>query len=467
MTTPYAAHLRIGSHVWDVTTDDDPDYGPLAGLRHSWYARPDDGWPTQHDPTPLVFGVIVEAGTDFDDVDQGTTVHFTFTPDGYASPLVEFGGTVRDLTGYPHPRGMVYEITALDHLVALKEDYVTGGVVTDALVPPGTLWDHLLQPVAGSVGTGRRSDFASLPDPWGGQASRPATNPPTGATWAAPWNIYGSTWDVLTAILAVFLERRDAATGALYTPRYQRGVLTYQLDGSGDLLASRPFLGTWTYAGPLNAPLELALVDGVWTAAGGNVDGSLLATSGTRWARERLEPNVAILVDPVLGEFPPVTRPHTGPDVVRRMPSGMPPTFGESGDATWVVAGVENPDQWGTRFTLMAARDPGLVAGWFTLPTAMQTFIAVHDVDPRHTPTGSGTQAGMLSGASLVIPAGGDWRVDFTLRRTLPDADAFGTGGWTPAEAITIDQMATDHPTVTFANIDPTLTIDDALLIGE
>lgn len=462
--TSYAAHLRVGTHVWDVSTDDDPDYGPLAGVRFSWGARQDDGWPTQHEPTALVFGVIVETGTDFDDVDQGTLIHFTFTPSGYATPLLEFGGTVRDLTATPHPRGMVYNITALDHLTKLKEEYVTGGSVSDVLVPPGTLWAHLLAPSAGAIGTRRVADNAALPDPWGGQSSRPATNPPSGGSWGTPWTVLGTTWDVLTSVLATFTERRDAATSAPFTPLSQRGVLTYQLDANGDLLASRPFLGTWTQAGPRNAPYELVNVGGVWSAAGGNVDGCTLATAGTTWARERVEPNTAIVVHPTLGDVSKITRPHTGPDVVRRLPSEFPPTPGESSDPYWVVAGIDNPDQWGTRFYALAHTDPNMVAGWLTLPTAMQTLVAVHDIDPRHTPSGSGRQVGMLAGAALVIPPGGEWGVEFTLRRTLPDPNNTRTGGWIPTDAITWDELPAG---LTWNNIDPALTWDDIALIGD
>lgn len=453
--TTYSAHLRVGTHVWDIASGDDADYGPLASLRHSWDARQDDGWPTQHDPTALVFGVVVEEGTDFSDVDQGTVVHFTFTPDGYATPLVNYGGTVRDLTAYPHERGMVYEITAIDHLVKLAEDYLTTGIITNALVPPGTLWAHLLALYAGT-GTKRIKDNAALPDPFGGQSSKPATFPGSTGTWPAPWQITGSTWDVLRAVMSADTTRYDSTTGAPFTPLYQRGVLTYQLDANGDLLASRPFLGTWTQAGPINAPAELANVGGVWKRVGGNVDAGLVARQPTRWVRERVEPNV-VTTRTSLGAGATFTRPHTGPDVVRDILRVFPYPLGTEGtEPQWVVSGLENPNQWGTLFTVQAARDPDVVNGWFTLPTAMQTHVRLHGIKPAWTPDGSGVQEGLLSGVALVIVPGGDWRVDFTLRRTMPDQANPSTGGWT-TPGITWDQL---DPTMTWDQLDPTLTWD-------
>lgn len=454
--TPYAVHLRVGSHVWDVASGDDADYGPLAGLTHRWSpTREDGGWPVQHDPTPLVFGVIVEEGIDFSDVDQGTEVHFTFTPDGYAAPLVNWGGTVRDLTGYPHPRGMVYNITALDHLQSLKEDYESGFSSTAAV--PGGLWDVLAGPPAGTNGTRRVKDTATLPDPFGGQSSRPSTYPPTGSAWGTPFSIYGTTWDMMTQVATWGPEHRDAATGAIVGPRYQQAVLTYQLDAAGHLLPARPFLGVWATAGPSNAPRQLVNVGGVWKASGGNVDASLLAARGTEWSRQRVEPNVVILDG---SGSAPFTRPHAGPDITRHVTTGPPNA--NSGVPEWILSGVENTDQWSTGWVIRAARNPAAVKGWFTLPTAMQTMVVAYDIEPRHTPSGTGVQVGMLSSAELNIPSGGDWFVGFTLRRTLPNQDDPVTGGWTTPGLTWADFP----PTLTWADLDPTLTWADLYTIG-
>lgn len=458
----YTAHLRVGVHVWDVASTDAPEHGPLAGLRFSWGARQDDGWPTQHDPTALVFGVIVEAGTDFDEVDQGTVVHFTFTPEGYVTPLVTFGGTVRDLTAYPHPRGMVYEITALDHLVKLAEDYTVSAFIP-ANDPTADLWPKIIADAGGAGG---------------GEGIRPAlTDPFTGTDGPLPngfngitaYTIAGSAWQVLVGYMGVFLDRAGVTV-----PRFQRPLLTYRLDGAGNLDAAQPFQARWTSQGAANAPLSLVEVSpGVYGSGEGNVSAAVLRTDATVWSRQRIEPNRVDYTDPTsLSVFTHVrTPPGTGVPVIRS--TGGWWFEGNSTDAGWILAGEENPNQWGTEFALVAADAPELVAGWFTLPDAMRTAVACHGIDPRHTPDGSGAMFGMLAGAALVIPAGGRWEVRFTLRRTLPEWDDTyglsdpGYGHWATPEAITIDQVAAAHPALTFDALDPALTINDTLLIGD
>lgn len=456
--TAYTAHIRVGTHSWDIDSDDPAGYGPLAGLRCAWLAPQDEGWPTQHQPTELVFGIVVAAGDDFDDVDQGTTVHFTFTPAGYAAPLVNWGGTVRDLVGYPHDAGMVYQITAVDHLQALAEKYFTRAVVSQATTPPGTLWARLLQDanLNGSIGT-----TPALPDPWAGQASKPATNPPGGGSWAQDWTMEGSTWDVLRAVLNGSMERLDAATGAQYTPRYQRPVLTYKLDASGNLDAAQPFVGTWCPAGPRNAPLTLTAGPSGWIGDGGNVDAGVTATAPTQWVRERVEPNVVYL-----GSIK-FERPHTGPDIIRRMPATDPaaPFKLDVINPYWVVSGVEGADQWTSALEVVASEDPSVVAGWFTLPDAMRTLVAVDGIDTRHTPSGTDRAIGMLAQAALLIPAGGRWSVVFKLRRTLPDPnDTAGVGGWTVPDALAWSELP---PAMTWADFDPSLTWGNLYPIGD
>jgi hypothetical protein len=468
---PYAAHLRVGVHAWDVASTDDPAFGPLAGVKFTWQARQDDGWPTQHEPTVLVFGVVVEAGTDFDDVDQGTVVHFTFTPDGYASPLVTFGGTVRDLTATPHDRGMVYTITAVDYLQSLKEDYVISATVHNG-DPSSTLWPMLIGDAGGAgMGLGIRP---ALVDPFTG------TDGPVGSGFAgADYTITEApAWEVLTGYMGNFLDRAGATT-----PRFQRPILTYRLDGAGNLDAAQPYQARWTAQGHDNSPLSLVETSpGVWGAAGGNVDGCLLRTAGTVWMRQRVEPNRVVL-DADLGPFI-YTRPSTldpandvaAVEVTREMSGGW--WEGNATDPLWVLAGLDNPDQWGSVFSLVGSYDPAVVAGWFTLPTAMRIMVAAYDIDARHTPTGSGRMRGLLAGATLLIGPRGIWDVGFTLRRTLPDyldvyqhpifgTQDYGIGQWPLPQAITFDDLAVDYPGVTFANLDPALTFRDAELIGD
>lgn len=380
----YATHLRVGSHAWDVSTVDSPDYGPLAGLRFTWSARQDDGWPTQHEPTVLVFGVVVEAGTDFDDVDQGTPVHFTFTPDGYTGPLVEFGGTVRDLVGRPHPLGMVYNITAVDHLQALREDYTSHVTATNGEATT-VVWERMVQDADGAgAGIGTRP---YLPDPLAGDV------PPGNGWLGADLLLEGvNTWTLMRGIAAAYVTRPDTF------PVLMRALFTYVLDSGGNLDTAHPYEGTWVTHTP-TAATEL--------------DGGLLVTDAAEWSRPRIEPNR------VEGNGWAFERPHTGPDVVRVMADGTP-FMSDATDPGWVLAGVESPDQWSTALRLLAARDAALVADWFTLPAAMRVFVSIDNIDPRHTPTGSGVMEGLLSGASLTIPPGGSWFVDFTLRRALP-----------------------------------------------
>lgn len=457
MTTPttYATHLRVGSHTWDVDSNDPPAYGPLAGVRFTWDARQDDGWPTQHNPTVLVLGIIVPNGSDLDDVDQGTGVHFTFTPEGYAAPLVTFGGEVRDLTGTPHPLGMVYQLTAVDHLVKAKEEYTTSATI--ALGAPASEWWTALVQDASFSGIGTRP---AIVDPFSGD-TRPYQG--GGATPDAVVFDPGTpTWDALTGALARGLMRIPAPTGP-----YQRGVLTYRLDGAGNLDTAKPFQGTWVTQAPRNAPLELVEGPDGWTAGGGNAPASVTPTAGVTWSRERMEPNRTQDVGGIT-DGQTLERPHTGPDITRYLNTGGHRFLSDVTDRTWVLSGTDAPDQWTTTWTLAAARAPELVDGWFTLPHAMRTLVAVHGIDPRHTPSGTDRMLGMLGGASLVIPPGGDWRVTFRLRRTLPDRDDATTGGWgPPADAITWAELEATHPTLTAAALSPTLTWADAYLIGD
>lgn len=390
----YTTHLRVGAHSWDVSSDDEADYGPLAGLRFFWDARQDDGWPTQHNPTGLVFGIVVEAGIDFSDVDQGTAVHFTFTPAELDAPLVTFGGTVRDLSATPHPLGMVYAITAMDPLVALQEVHRVQVAIpaNGDMGGPDGLWARA---TSDTDGYGPRP---WVPDPFTGDV-KPADFP--GSTnGLTPLDMQDTAWAVWGGILASFPHKPGG-------PAYgqHRGVLTYNLDAEGNLDADQPYEGTWVARPTTDSPVV--------------VPGSLLPTGNTSWSRPRIEPNVVAVTDAVLGELPAVERPHTGVDVVRRM-TFTPGTYVGFTDPLWVVAGTESDDQWSTGLVLAAARDPELVAGWFTLPTAMRVFVRCEGVDPRHTPTGSGELVGLLAGASLVIPPRGDWFVSFTLRKTLP-----------------------------------------------
>lgn len=444
--TAYAAHVRVGVHSWDVTYDPDvdqtPDYGLLAGVRFSWQARQDDGWPTQHDPTVLTFGVIVAAGTDFDDVDQGTTVHFTFTPDGFASPLLTFGGTVRDLVGKPHELGMLYTITAVDHLKALAELYTTSAFIANG-EPTANIWTDVVKD-GNLTGEGTKP---FLPDPLSGD-TKPLTG--FGGFVFGDLTLVGSAWDVLTGIAQAATLKFGA------TPLYQRLVFTYQLAVSGELLAAKPFLGTWLPQGASNAPLELENGPNGWTVGGGNVDGCLMPTDAAEWSRQRIEPNVA------RSGGVSTIRPHTGPDIVRDVGTNNPRYLSDYTDPYWLVAGIEDPDQWRSELELAASEDPASVAGWFTLPTAMRIAVACRDIASRHTPSGRTSIVGMLGGASLTIRPGGSWRVGFQLRRTLPDRSQAGTGGWTePADALTYAQLAVSHPTLTYAQLDPALTYRD------
>jgi hypothetical protein len=406
----YLAHLRVGTHEWDISSADDPAYGPLAGLRHAWQARQDDGWPTQHDPTVTVFGVIVEAGTDFDDVDQGTDVHFVFTPDGYTTPLVNYGGTVRDLVGYPHERGMVYEITAVDHLQKLREDYTTVlNLPAESL--PADVWPTLIGDAGGVGGGIGTSPF--LPDPFTGD-----TYPGDFAGGSTgPWEIdsAGSAWDVMNGYLAVNTEKPGAV------PAAQRATLTYRLDAAGDLDDVQPFEATWS-------PLPTDDTPRV-------VPGRFLVTGATGWSRPRIEPNVVEVVDSDLGLVATVERPHVGVDVVRSMRQERGNYLTDLTNPYWVAAGTENVDQWSTQLLLQARQhtdgdddvlDATLVADWFTLPAAMSVYVQCQGIDNRHTPTGTDEIAGLLAGAALVIPPGGDWRIAFQLRRALPGP--LGTG---------------------------------------
>lgn len=470
---PYAAHLRVGAHSWDVASTDDPAFGPIAGLRFTWAARQDDGWPTQHDPTLLVFGVIVEAGTDFDDVDQGSVVHFTFTPTGYASPLVEFGGTVRDLTAAPHDRGMVYTITAVDHLQALKEDYTVAAFLANGASTAG-LWPMLVQDAGGAgMGIGIRP---ALTDPFTGTDA-----PPGGGFAGRDMNISGTGWDVLVGYMSVYTDRAGVTV-----PRFQRAILTYRLDGAGNLDAAQPYQARWTSQGHDNSPLSLVETSpGVWGLGGGNVDGCLLRTAGTVWARQRIEPNKVALTDPAFPDDPfvYVRASSTSPDAYDPPVDVVRDMSGEwwEGNVTapdWVLAGLDNPDRWGSVFSLVGSYDPAVVAGWFTLPSAMRIMVAAHGIDPRHTPTGTGRMLGLLAGATLLIGPRGIWDVGFTLRRTLPDyydvyphptfgPQDYGVGQWSLPEAITFADLDVEHPAVTFDDLDPALTFRDTELIGD
>lgn len=382
----YVAHLRVGDHSWDVTSADPADFGPIAALRCGWTAPENDGWPTQPSPSLLTFGVVVPQGTDFDDVDQGTWVHFTFTPDGYTTPLLEFGGDVRDLVARPVAQGMLYSMVAVDPLKRLDEDYVTS-----VFLPEGfamlDVWDEMVQDGGGSLGT-----EPALPDPLVGQ-DRPGSGGFVGPSEAGGITVQSSTWAALTG----FARAQPFRLGA--DPVRQRVILGYNLDAAGDLDAAAPFSGTYMAQG--SAELVTA-----------PVPANMVPTDGAEWSRPRIEPNVVTSDGYVMAE-----RAHTGPDIVLAQSSSDGFVFT---DPYWVIDGVEGPSQWSTALEVEAWKGPSVVAGWFDLPTALNTYVQVSGVDPRHTPDGSGVYEGLLASAALTIRAGRAWSVGFALRRTLP-----------------------------------------------
>jgi hypothetical protein len=374
--------ITVGAHSWTVNAGDPAGYGPLAGLRVGWAARQDDGWPTHPEPASCTFQVLTETADELADVDLGTPVHVVFTPTTAAAPLVEFGGIVRAATQVAHDLGQVTAINALDYTVLLAE--TPGPQLTTAQQTPQQRFELLENPVIidGSL-----------------------VNPPANPYPAA-------NTDVATGWYPALEAQRFASVLALlhHTLARQvspRMVLTQRLT-DGLLDPVRPWEAVPTPATTI--PIT--------------VNAGLLHTQPTSWTRDRSIPNV---VGYNLSDFPAVPdqvgsdidleleRPHPGtPDIRRNLAEGD----------TWpshVIAGQDGPSRWTTVLEVAGYLAPELPAGWFTQPDAQRHELTVPNIADRHNPNAPGDYVGLLAGAELTIPPGGQWLIRATLRRVLFD----------------------------------------------
>jgi hypothetical protein len=391
-TGGYAATITVGDHEWYVESDDPEGYGPLAGMRVGWTARQDDGWPTQHDPFQAVFGVIVEEGDDLSDLDIGQPVAIQLYTDADPDPLVKFGGTVRDLTALPHPRGMVYQVVAQDYLTELKVSPI------GAFLPSGSLTEDIWTGGSPATFSGlAMGDANSPPDPFD-----PPTVPYPGTgsagTLGSDITVDGTALDIWTR-----------AAGALAFPqawaapetRDMRVIFTPNLDADAALDPVKPWVAAYVLKDA--DPVE--------------IDADKVPTSSVEWRRQYIEPNRAVGIISEAGN----ERSHPGIPTITRYLDDTPGTIGDT-ISQWVVLGEEDlPSGWYSTFTVQAWRAPEVVVGWFTMPTAMNKYVVLTNVETRHNPTGTDTHAGMLSSATLVMDGAGRWRVDFTLRRSVPE----------------------------------------------
>lgn len=381
----YSLDLEVGGHTFTVEAGTPAELGTiLAGLRVGWTARQDDGWPTQHEPVSASFQVIVEEGIDFGDVDLGTPIYLHLVVDGVT--LCDFGGTIRDVTGVPHPRGMVYAIAALDYLVDLRA-YGIDAESPDEFDPFGDIWDALTD---GVVIDGALVGMPSLFDP----PSYPY--PGILGTWGSPTRtITGNdALELFTGWLG--------GPGVTGGPTGFRNIIVPNLDG-GVLDTDHPYVAVRALVG---------VGDTV------TLDAALVPTDAVAYRRQRLEPNRAEVYD--AGVLMSASeRAHTGATLTRRLETDedIPPT-----SASWIVDNLEDlENQWTTTLRVQAWRDPAVIAGWFTLPEAMRTLVNVTGIDPRHNPSGETTYAGMLGGAVLTMGPDARYWVDFTLRRSVPE----------------------------------------------
>lgn len=405
----FRVELELGAHSWTIERGDPFAYGPLLPLTMGWDI-PDtvDFFPTQANLTTLGFSVQCEEAAELADVVKGSTVTMRMyvSADPDADPWQTFDGVVTQLDGATVPPGtqaradageLDFRVTVFagddnarlaDVYVGYTDDWPVehiservericdeagityAGPILAGLGMVGWLRDR----VAGNTVSTLEALRSSLKDSADDYDSEP------------PFEFYGRyvfmyTHADTTLNMYVFRRRVFPVSGGVPTPG-----TTYTLDG-GLVVAA----GQWSkYPGPAAA---------AWVI----VDGTTFGTpAGVPYVRS------TSLFDTFDVPGDPVNHSATERD-----------NLGES----LLPDGSTALDGWSTRsLRYLAHLDPDPVTLWASRVPEVQatvTPVVITPLGPELELNDLDYLAGTLTGARLVIPAGGDFYLELRLRNEL------------------------------------------------
>lgn len=429
----WRTEVVIGPHTWTIDRDDvaDPDVpNILAGMSIGWktptrstydwrgqpapvgvftfqppHADPESGWPAQPEPWIAGIRILTDTAAETSDLDVGDKVWIRFYPDGPGEALlVTFAGRIREVTQDPVERQSedttprtITTVRAVDYTLDLT-DIPVDLTVTD-------LFEGWPSGVDGSTQVDRweqAAEYSGVP-----AVSDPPDYPEplrTGQMVGGPGS--GTAYTVLRSVAQ--------ATSAM---------LKANVDTSGDLDPDHPWVfDLWRPNIADGLVRQYVYTDGL-TIEGGDITGGGIPAvdvpiSLLSWARDTISPGFE----------------NGGP-------------YGFPLDGAWTANGL--------RYIGMDARR---VARWFILPEAMSTLVGISGLATYRNPRGVSYHSGRLSSATLIVGGAGDWVVDFSLIRTLPDAVI------TWEDTITWDEMPSD---ITWDDMDPGLTWGDMATVTE
>ncbi len=443
--------VEVGSHSYDVTFGDTPDYGVTLPLSFGWQV-PDgvDYFPTQRNPLSGGFGIVAPTLDDVRDIALGDLVTIeVYTPAAAVEPWQRVTGVVSQLEAEVGPR-CVLTVYFTDPTWLLSQAVVGLGAW------PLEDVSSRVQRIAAEAGLDFDSGFVSE---WGMGllAARSA----------------GSPTDALSALRSAMKDTadRNISYAGLDHPVYGRPV--YSVDPINNVLWIGLFERRVTeWPAELGTDGTLHRIPGVE----GAIDGCVALTSG-KWSRLPIDRPTYVLVDGI--PFGDSTAPGAVPYVRNTSyVDGPGPIFPSATARTYLGRSLvpddstQNVVTWRTDSArVLAYLDPAPLAGLVALDDYESGFTApgvypwarlqptiIEPIDPSLTLDGRTWIAGLLSGARLTIPPGGRFYVDVTIRPELVATDpAVTSGGATYADI---------PPALTYADLDPLLTYRDLRLIG-
>lgn len=446
----YRVTVEVGSHSYDVTFGDTPDYGVTLPLSFGWQV-PDsvDYFPTQRNPLSGGFGIVAPTLDDVRDIALGDLVTIeVYTPAAAVEPWQRVTGVVSQLDAEVGPR-CVLTVYFTDPTWLLSQMVV--GLGAWPLESVYERCDRIAAEAGIAIARGLLSE-ASM----GLLAARGA----------------GPT-DALSALRAALKDDADRNTSyaGLDHPVYGRPCYSY------DPIEQKLWIGVFERR-VTSWPAELGTDGTLHGVAGveGAVDGCVALTSG-KWSRLPIDRPTYVLVDGIV--FGDSTAPGAVPYVRNTsFVDGPGPLFPSATARAYLGRSLvpddstQNVVTWRTDSArVMTYLDPDPLAGVVALddygsgftapglhPWARLLPVIIDPIDPSLTLDGRTWIAGLLSGARLTIPPGGRFYVDVTLRPELVATDPAVTTG-----AATYDDVP---PALTYADLDPLLTYRDLRLIG-
>ncbi len=436
----YTADITIGDHSWIIQAGDEiePGIQVLDNLRIGWATDESRPWPAQPGTVTCDIGLWTTDVADLDDVVIGTPIAVVLT-DVLDNVFATFHGRVAREAAQAKRKaaGMLYALTGTDYTVDLAEQPIT--IAADW--PAEAAEDRFDRIVAALAAVGITLD---PPADFGTAAFDAFT---AGTTTAL--ELVESHLAQIAIESGYSLQRYVVAPVVVadVLDRFSCVLLEAVVDAS--LLP-----GTLVDNGGV---LELAFPD---MAADGVVD-ACAVDLGATWNRLKYRAATQVTVSgPVTGT---ATRP--GPPVRLNLQTTLTDQAAADAMAALYLPDVDESNGWvADTFRLNAHLVPvAITPAWFPDHRDDPANLAVYAMPLALV----GIPANINLAGDLDVYAGQlvkvDLRiakrriyVDFSLRRQLPTSDG--------ADALTWDALAADFPTLTWDDIDPSLTWYDLRL---